>query len=204
MRRRLARQAALQVLFQIDVGQVPVNEALDWMRESVSLDPQMQTFATELVTQVVAKREEIDDLISRYSVGWEVERMAGVDRNLLRIGIYEMFYRDDIPLAVTINEMVELGKRFGDVNSSRFINGILGRIKTDIETFGSGLPDAAEGPESGTDTAVEAGAGSASGGDPGQTDTKGNKGAALSYDTPDGTGKTAEEHTSLEPSQWEE
>ncbi|NLV92800.1 MAG: transcription antitermination factor NusB [Firmicutes bacterium] len=132
MRRRLARQAALQMLFQIDLGKQTVEDALDWMRESVSLDPTMQEFATALVRGVCAHQREIDDLIEHYSVGWDLTRMAGVERNLLRLGIYEMFYCDEIPLPVTINEMVELGKSFGDANSGRFINGILGKIKTDI------------------------------------------------------------------------
>ncbi len=139
------------MLFQIDMGQVPVNEAVDWMRDSVSLDPDMEAFAVELVREVISNQEEIDSLIARYSVGWDVDRMAGVDRNLLRLGIFEMFYRDDIPLAVTINEMVELGKRFGDVNSGRFINGILGKIKKDIEALDGpidgSLSEAAEGLE---------------------------------------------------------
>lgn len=149
LRRRFAREAALQMLYQIDIAGANVGEAVDWMRESVALDPDMEKFAIELVTGVVQNLAEIDDLLSRYSVGWEVSRMTVVDRNLLRLGVYEMFYRDDIPIAVTINEIVELGKRFGDVRSSSFLNGILGSIKRDIEEYGG--PELASGKTKGSD-----------------------------------------------------
>lgn len=136
LRRRFAREATLQMLYQIDVGGAAVEDAINWMRESVALDPAMEKFAIELVKGVVENLAAIDDLLSRYSIGWEVSRMAAVDRNLLRLGVYEMFYRDDIPLAVTINEIVEISKRYGDVRSASFLNGILGSIKRDIEEFG--------------------------------------------------------------------
>lgn len=131
--RRTARERALQALYQLDMGSVatPV-EALEsaWSagQDEGGRDPAAHEFAQALVSGVRQHLAEIDQLIEAHSHNWRLDRMSRVDRNVLRIGIYELKYRAEIPLKVTINEAVELGKTFGNEDSSAFINGLLDRV----------------------------------------------------------------------------
>jgi N utilization substance protein B len=123
----------LQALYQLEMtpGSLPA-EALEsaWTasEESTRRDPDAVRFARELVEGVQAHREEIDALIEKHSHNWRLDRMSRIDRNVLRLGIFELKYRPDIPRKVTINEAVELGKNFGTEESSAFVNGLLDRV----------------------------------------------------------------------------
>ncbi len=92
----------------------------------------IREFAVKLVEGVLAQRTEVDERISRYAENYEIGRLAVVDRNILRLAIYEMLHRTDIPPIVSINEAIEIAKRFGSEESSRFVNGILDRVKMDL------------------------------------------------------------------------
>ncbi|WP_164019379.1 transcription antitermination factor NusB [Pyxidicoccus trucidator] len=129
--RRTGRERALQALYQLEMAPATVAEALEsaWASsEEPKRDPDAVKFARELVDGVQAHREEIDELIERHSHNWRLDRMSRIDRNVLRLGIFELKYRPDIPRKVSINEAVELGKNFGTEESSAFVNGLLDRV----------------------------------------------------------------------------
>jgi transcription antitermination protein NusB len=142
--RRTARERVLQALYQLDMSGGSPEEALaaafesggeaDLKPEAVAgpkkdaEEPQARAFAEQLLSGVLENLEEIDGLIETHSHNWRIERMARIDRNILRLGIYELQHRDDIPRKVTLNEAVELGKAFGAEGSSSFINGLLDRV----------------------------------------------------------------------------
>lgn len=122
-RRRGARKIALDVLYEHDVSGVSTAEILG------RYDPEpAHEFAGVLVRGVIEHRAELDHLIASYAEDWTIERMPVIDRNLLRLGTFELLHLDDVPPAVTINEAVELAKTYSTEDSGRFINGILGRI----------------------------------------------------------------------------
>ena len=128
-RRRKARELALQLLYQLDVqGEERAEPHLDdfWQRHPV--DREAREFAESLVRGTKSHEAEIDALIARYAEHWELERMAVVDRNLLRQGIFELLWESGVPPKVAINEALEVAKKFSTQESSRFINGILDRI----------------------------------------------------------------------------
>lgn len=129
--RRTGRERALQALYQLEMAPAAVAEALEsaWASaEEPKRDPDAVKFARELVEGVQSHREEIDELIERHSHNWRLDRMSRIDRNVLRLGIFELKYRPDIPRKVSINEAVELGKNFGTEESSAFVNGLLDRV----------------------------------------------------------------------------
>lgn len=128
MSRRLARETALKVLFQVDVGRVPVAEAIANTLASEETKPEVAEFATQLSRGTAERRAEIDRLLGVFAVDWPVERMANIDRNILRLAVYELLLVPDVPASVTVNEAVELAKRYGDANSAKFVNGILGNL----------------------------------------------------------------------------
>lgn len=133
--RTRARELALQFLFQLDFQGEEYRDQFDrFLDEALAGRPgaaEAKRYARQLVDGVLAYREEIDALISRTAANWELDRMAAVDRNALRIGCYELLHADDIPTKVAINEAIELGKRFSTEASGAFVNGILDRIRKD-------------------------------------------------------------------------
>lgn len=131
--RRTGRERALQALYQMEMapGTRPAEAlASAWSAaaEDSKPDPDAVKFARELVEGVQANRAEIDSLIERHSHNWRLDRMSRIDRNVLRLGVFELKYRPDIPRKVSINEAVELGKNFGNEESSAFVNGLLDRV----------------------------------------------------------------------------
>ncbi len=129
MRKRTkAREYALQLLYQLDVTRAEAASGIEdfWQHRDVS--PEVKTFATDLVRGTVKHLGELDGLISAHASNWDIRRMAVVDRNILRMGAYELLYVDDVPPKVCLNEAIELAKRFGDEKSSKFVNGILDTI----------------------------------------------------------------------------
>lgn len=135
--RRRGRELALQVLYQIDVTSRDVAEALKLFWENFATNEEARSFCERLVRGVVEHRDEIDGLIERYAQHWKVSRMTRTDRNILRMAAYELAYCPDIPPKVTINEAVEIGKRFGSEDSGAFINGILDQITRHIRPLTS-------------------------------------------------------------------
>ena len=136
-KRRKARELALQLLYQLDVqGEGSPAPHLDefWARHPV--DPDVRDFAEALVCGTKLHEAKIDELISQYAEHWELERMAVVDRNILREGIFEILWAGDVPPKVAINEALEVAKKFSTQESSRFINGILDRIHKELRPSG--------------------------------------------------------------------
>lgn len=131
--RRRARERALQALYQLDMApSTSAQEALEsaWSAsaEEGPRDEEAHAFAMELVDGVREHLSEIDKLIEKHSHNWRIDRMSRIDRNVLRLGIFELGHRPEIPKKVSINEAVELGKLFGTEESSSFINGLLDRV----------------------------------------------------------------------------
>ena len=90
----------------------------------------MKAFAERLVAGVLEKKKDLDALIGKYATNWKISRMPIVDRNILRAGVYELLWMDDVPAKVTVNEAIELAKSFGDDDASKFVNGILDQVLT--------------------------------------------------------------------------
>jgi N utilization substance protein B len=132
-KRRLGRQLAMQFLYQFDLNSGNLDEALQdfWLTQPDAPAP-ARVFADELIRGAVAHWPELDKKIKQYAEHWELHRIAAVDRSILRLAIYEMLYRDDIPPVVSINEAVEIAKKFSTAESGKFVNGILDRIRMDL------------------------------------------------------------------------
>ena len=129
--RTLARSQALQLLFQAEANSRAVLDVLDG-EYALSQGP-LDDYARRLALGADERRPDLDAVIAARSTGWSVPRMNAVDRNLLRLALYEMLYVDEVDIAVTIDECVELAKAYGTDESSRFVNGILGRVTDDLE-----------------------------------------------------------------------
>lgn len=128
MSRRIARQIALQLLYQVDLAPGPIDHSWQLLTDQASLQSADRQFAHSLITGVLDNKADIDQLIARFAKDWSIERMSCVDRNILRMAVYELKYHTDIPIKVSVNEAVELAKVFSDEQAARFINGILGAI----------------------------------------------------------------------------
>ena len=127
-KRRSGRELAFRLLFQIDVGGGAPDEVFENARVASEASLEVWAFATALARGAWENRASIDFLIKKYAAGWTLERMANADRNLLRLAIYEITHRDDIPPNVSINEAIELAKTYSTAESAKFINGILGAV----------------------------------------------------------------------------
>lgn len=126
--RSKARAVALSLLYQIEISKIDFDKALNSYLENYPQRQEVVDFFSLLVEGVVTNISLIDSLIKKYVKNWEIERMAVIDRNILRIGCYELLFLEEIPPKVAINEAIELAKRFGDIDSPRFVNGILDKI----------------------------------------------------------------------------
>lgn len=122
-RRKGARKLALHILYERDVSGRPIEEIMPRYASGAAFE-----FAAALVRGVMEHLGALDALLARYAEGWTVDRMPAIDRNLLRLGVFEILHLPDVPPAVTISEAVELAKRYSTGDSSRFVNGVLGRI----------------------------------------------------------------------------
>lgn len=134
-KRTLAREFALRVLYQTDITGDNCEESLSdfWQAYSKeNLDAQIKNFTHELVKGVFANLETIDKKIDQYATNWQIKRMAVVDRNILRMSCYELIFRNDIPSKVSINEAIELAKKYSGLEAGKFVNGILDKIKLEI------------------------------------------------------------------------
>jgi N utilization substance protein B len=134
--RREGRELALQLLYALDLNPIKIQETLQLSRENSRSAEHVRIFAEELAAGVMANLVEIDKLIAETSKNWAISRMAKVDLNILRLAVFEINFRIDIPLNVTINEAIEVAKKFGTEDSPAFINGILDEIAANIEVKG--------------------------------------------------------------------
>jgi transcription antitermination protein NusB len=125
-KRRNAREMALKILFQIDVGKLPPDEVLEIALEQVPLERDEEVYVTGVVGGTLDHLPELDEAIASLASGWSLDRIANVDKNVLRLAMYEISYRDDIPPSVSVNEAVEMAKKYSTEDSGRFVNGILG------------------------------------------------------------------------------
>jgi len=131
--RRKARELALQALFYVDSRQEFSKDLLEQFYACFAPARKPGAFFRQVAEGVVTYRTEIDSVMARYSSNWKLDRMSRVDRNALRIAVYEMLFCDDIPMKVSINEAIDMGKKFGSEDSGAFINGILDSIRCAIE-----------------------------------------------------------------------
>ena len=138
MGRRRARGAAFVVLFQVDVGRAEAAEALAYTVDSCKVSGPDREFVQDVVSGVLQQQEWIDGIITELSRDWRLERMNSADRNIMRVALYELLYRDDIPPNVAVNEAVELAKRYGGEESPRFVNGILGKVVEKLAGYKAG------------------------------------------------------------------
>lgn len=131
--RRRGRELALKLLFQIDVGGHKVEEVLALDRKPSRISEEAWDYAVHLVKGIVENWDAINNLMEEYTKEWgKVERLASVDRNILRIGIYELLHNEDVPVGVAISEAVRLAEIYGTEGSARFVNGVLSRISQRI------------------------------------------------------------------------
>lgn len=126
MKRRTAREKALQALFQIDVSNTEKQDAIEHVLDGAKED----NYLSMLVSGVVKHQNEIDEIIGKYLENWSLDRLATVDRNLLRIAVFELQYcGEEVPPNVVLDEAIEVAKLYGDEKSSKFINGVLSKVK---------------------------------------------------------------------------
>lgn len=129
--RRRAREIALQVLYQREFNRVEIGEALALFWNNFEVLKGSRGFSERLIRGVEEHRETLDRILEQCSAHWKLDRMAHVDRTILRIATYELLYCDDIPPKVTINEAIDIGKKFGSEDSGAFINGVLDKVKSE-------------------------------------------------------------------------
>ncbi len=161
--RREARERAVQFLFQLDLNPPEDLEAAlntfwnsrpggseseddDAVRktsppgsEPTADELAVRLFADPLIKGTVERRAEVDGLIQKFAKNWDIRRMATVDRNILRLAVYEMLHREDIPPVVSINEAIEIAKKYSTEDSGKFVNGILDRVRTELPVLGRGV-----------------------------------------------------------------
>lgn len=129
MIRRKGREIALQILYQKEIINLPINEAIKNYKEHFNIkNEEILKFAEELVKGVTENIKFIDEIIKKYTPSWPLERLNLTDKNILRLAVYEMFFRPDIPEVVSIDEAIELAKIYGTDDSPSFINGVLDSI----------------------------------------------------------------------------
>lgn len=128
MGRKLARESAMKLIFQLELTNDFSNEAVDVFIDNNGFDQGERAYIIDAVNIVRENKEEIDCKIEAHSSGWKINRLAKVDLSILRIALYELFYREDIPIKVSINEALEMSKKYSGDESTKFINGILGTI----------------------------------------------------------------------------
>jgi N utilization substance protein B len=138
--RRKSRELAIQALFFMDMNDHFAEEKLSLFCENFLPSAQIRPFFLNLVRGVSTARAEIDALIERFSNNWKISRMSGVDRNIMRVAVFEMLCCKDIPCKVSINEAIDLGKKFGTEESGAFVNGILDSIRLSMETEDISIP----------------------------------------------------------------
>ena len=132
-KRHRAREAVIQFHFWRDLQHGETPERIEDFWEFCPATDRVREFAQPLIEGMVTHRDELDERIRKYCENYNLDRISVVDRNVLRLAIYEMLYRDDIPPVVSINEAIDLAKTFGGAESGKFVNGILDRVRKDLD-----------------------------------------------------------------------
>lgn len=139
MSRQLARETAFKMIFQMDVGKNPLNVAERTMEEALkegAINKKDRGYVLELVSGVADKKVELDEFIAAHAKGWTIDRINVIEKNLIRLALYEIRYMDGIPYEVSVNEAIELAKRYGDGDAYSFVNGILDKARPPKSTDG--------------------------------------------------------------------
>lgn len=147
------REAALKMLFALEAGQTDLDAAIALFWREFGGDPETRPYADESVRGVLEKREDLDETIRVASDNWRIERMTRVDRNVLRLGTWELKYKTDVPRAVILDEAIELAKRYGSEESGAFVNGVLNQIAENLgrfDTDADGVASPGEGSNEGS------------------------------------------------------
>ena len=126
--RTKARSVALQALYEIDITNHEANEVLESRLGHEALEDRLASFVSNIVTGVAPLREKLDSFIAQHAPEWPIDQVSIIDRNIIRIALWEIAVSDDTPVKVAINEAIELAKRYGSDSSARFINGVLGSL----------------------------------------------------------------------------
>jgi N utilization substance protein B len=127
-RRRTMREFVFKVIYQYDFTGDSLDEIFKYTLENDRLDQLSAKEAWDFAKGIIENLDEIDSLIKKHLINWTFERLSSIDKNILRLGTYELLFKDDIPIEVTLNEAIEIAKKFGSNKSGKFVNGILDRI----------------------------------------------------------------------------
>jgi len=122
------REFVFKVIYQYDFTRDSIDEIFKNTLENEKLDTENEKVAWEFVKGIIENIDKIDSLIKLHLINWTFERLSSIDKNILRLGTYELLYKDDIPIEVTLNEAIEIAKKFGSEKSGKFVNGVLDRI----------------------------------------------------------------------------
>lgn len=142
MGRRASREAAMKLLYQLEIQKNDRNEQIEMALEDESFTDNDRAYIRGIIDGVSEKVTLIDSIIEKYSMGWKISRLSKIDLSILRIGIFEILYREDIPFSVSVNEAVELAKKYSNEEAGAFVNGLLAKVtKADAE---GAAPDAAD------------------------------------------------------------
>ena len=133
-RRRKARESALQILFQLEFNKPQIDKAVDQFWKEKKASEEIRDYSNRIVKGIVSHQDKIDNLIQSLSNHWRLSRMAHVDRNILRIAVFEFLYEKDTAPAVIINEAIEIAKKYSSDEAAAFVNGILDAVKKKLET----------------------------------------------------------------------
>lgn len=131
MGRRASRESAMKLLYQLEIQKGDESEQIQTALEEESFTEKDKKYITEVINGVNEKLEIIDKIIEKNATGWKLNRISKIDLSILRIGIYEVLYRDDIPFSVSVNEAVELAKKYSNEDSGAFVNGLLAKVSKD-------------------------------------------------------------------------
>ena len=132
-KRTLARESALKILYAIDITKDEPDKCIDnfWLSQD-AVEAPVKAFADGIVLGVCHNIKRIDKVITEHATNWELNRMAVIDRNILRFGVYELMFMEDVPPKVAINEAIDIAKKYGDKDSGKFVNGVLDNINKEV------------------------------------------------------------------------
>ncbi|MDR1952258.1 MAG: transcription antitermination factor NusB [Elusimicrobiota bacterium] len=128
-KRRQARICSLKMLYAYDNCKMPVDEIVSFFESRIPKGETYKSFMMKLFDGVCKKKDEIDELIAKHAKNWEISRMAAVDRNIIRLAVYEIMEMPETPISVIIDEAVEISKKYSTKDSSKFVNGVLDKLK---------------------------------------------------------------------------
>ncbi|MDP8263302.1 MAG: transcription antitermination factor NusB [Candidatus Ancaeobacter aquaticus] len=131
-KRRKARELVMKYLYQYEFNHDGKEEDIDFFFREMTIDKELEVFSKKLIIETLSKMSDIDIVLKKFVDNWDISRIAAIDRNILRMAACEMIYFDDIPPIVSINEAVDIAKKYSTSESGKFVNGILDKIKHDL------------------------------------------------------------------------